>query len=130
MSKKALGCYQKVQNETATPIQRVMMVYNGINKSLNSALEMFDNNDPQRYEHINNSIQLAEKLIHELQLALDKTNGGEIATQLDSLYSFWITYLSEANREKNREKVARVKNMVQQLTEGWVEVEKQLKNNN
>lgn len=129
MSKKTLGNYQKVQLTTATPIQRVLMVYNGINKNLKSALDAFYANEPDRLVVINNSIQLAEKLICELQLAIDKENGGEIASQLDALYTFWIAHLSAANREKQPERVKEVQIMVQELTNSWMEVEKQLKSN-
>lgn len=128
MAKNALGAYQKVQANTANPMQRVLMVYNGINKNLKIAIEAFGQNDPGRFEIINNAIQLAEKLIGELKFALDKQNGGEIATQLDGLYAFWIRHLSAANREKNVQKISEVQRMVQELTESWTDAEKQLKN--
>jgi len=128
MARNALGAYQKVQANTSTPIQRVLMVYNGINKNLKLAIDAFDNANPDRFVVINNSIQLAEKLIGELQAAIDKTNGGELAVQLDDLYAFWIKHLAQANREKNRQMVIEVQQMVADLTSGWVEVEKQLKN--
>ncbi len=129
MAKNALGAYQKVQANTANPMQRVIMVYNGINKNLKLALEAFDRDDPARFEAINNAIILAEKLILELKAALDKQNGGDLAMQLDSLYAFWIEHLSDANRKKDRKKLQDVQIMVNELTAGWTEAEKQLKNN-
>ncbi len=128
MAKNALGAYQKVQANTANPMQRVIMVYNGINKNLKLALEAFNREDPGRFETINNSIILAEKLIVELKAALDKENGGELASQLDGLYTFWLNHLSDANRKKDSGKLQEVQTMVQELTEGWTEAEKQLKN--
>lgn len=128
MVKKALGSYQKVQANTSTPIQRVLMVYNGINKNLKQAIQYFEEDSPQKFEIINNSIQLAEKLISELQSAIDKERGGEIAVQLDALYSFWIRYLAEANRDKDVQKIRDIQAMVEDLTDGWEQVEKQLKN--
>ena len=128
MGRNSLGAYQKVQANTATPMQRVVMVYNGINKNLKLALEAFHLDDPGRFETINNAIQLAEKLILELKLALDKENGGDLAVQLDALYVFWLNHLSEANREKDEQKIRQVQEMVQELANSWVEAEKQLKN--
>jgi len=127
MSKKMLGAYQKVQTHTATPIQRVLLVYNGIARNLNMAIEAFSSGEPERFEIINNSVQLAERLIHELDMALDKERGGEIAEQLNSLYAFWITHLSHANREKDVQKIKEVLHMVEELNEGWIGVEQQLK---
>ncbi|MDD3119778.1 MAG: flagellar export chaperone FliS [Victivallales bacterium] len=128
MAKRSLGAYQKVQANTATPMQRVLMVYNGINKNLKIALEAFHRDDPSRFETINNAVQLAEKLIVELKLALDMANGGELAVQLNALYVFWLNHLSQGNREKEEQKIQEVQEMVQELASGWAEAEKQLKN--
>jgi len=127
MGKKALGSYQRVQANTSSPLQRVVLVYNGINKNLSTAISTFGDNSPKKYETINNCVQLAEKLISELQHALDMDNGGEIAVQLNELYSFWIKHLSEGNREKDVTKLEEVLKMTEELTDGWVQAEKQLK---
>jgi|GEM_PF-733055 len=128
MSKKALGNYQKVQTTTATPIQRVLLVYNGIIKNLNLAIAAFDTEDPTRFESINNNVQLAERLIHELNMALDKERGGELALQLNSLYTFWVGHLSRGNRAKSKKNLEEVLHMVQELNESWQQLEQQMKN--
>lgn len=126
--KKAVNSYQTVQRNTASPGQRVVMVYNAIVKNLNIASEAFSESSPQRFEKINSSIQLVDKLILELQLALDKENGGEIAKNLDALYTFWREHLSMANAEKDVKKISEVMKMAQELTESWIEAEKQTRN--
>jgi flagellar protein FliS len=128
MARKTIANYQKVQMKTASPGQRVVMVYNGIGKNLRTAVEAFDKDDPARFEVISNSLQLAEKLIFELQLALDKEKGGEIAENLDNLYSFWREHLSNANAEKDKKKVEEVLEMVDELTESWQEAERKTRN--
>ncbi len=128
MSKKALGCYRKVKVTTSSPIERVVMVYSGINKKLNAAIQAYEEKSPSKFELINNSIQSAEKLIHELQMALDKNTDGEIANRLDSLYTFWINHLSKANREKSVQKLIEVQKMVNELYNSWSEIERQFRN--
>ena len=128
MSKKIVGNYQKVQINTASPGQRVVMVYDTIRKNLESAMEAFKDDSPDKFAKINNGIQMAEKLILELQLALDKEKGGEIAENLNSLYSFWTRHLSDANIMKNRDMLANVHKMVVELMDGWVQAEKKTRN--
>ncbi len=129
MSKKALGYYRKVKVTTSSPIQRVVMVYSAINQKLTEAIQAYEEKTPAKFETINNSIQFAEKLIHELQTALDKdSDGGELANRLDGLYTFWINHLSKANREKDVSKLIEVQKMVNELYNSWSEVERQFRN--
>jgi flagellar protein FliS len=127
MAKKIAGNYQKAQVTTATPAQRVVMVYNAITKNLRTALVAFNSDAPSKYETINNSIQLAQKLIIELQAALDKEKGGEIAENLDSLYGFWQEHLSNGNAEKDSHKIKEVLQMAQELQESWKEAERKVR---
>jgi len=127
MTKKISEIYQKVQADTATPGQRVIMVYNGIVKNLKIALDAFATDTPQRFETINNALQLSEKLILELQLALDKENGGEIAKNLESLYIFMRRHLSDANVEKKPAKVQEVLKLVEDLLKSWTAAEKKVR---
>ncbi len=130
MAKNLASNYQKVQATTASPGQRVVMVYKGICKHLETAIAAFDTTTPQRFETINNSLLAAEQLIMELQLALDKQRGGEIATNLERLNVYWRNHLSEANVGKDCEKVKNVLGMVKNLMEGWVAAEKKVRTEN
>lgn len=116
---KAISNYQKVQAKTASPGQRVVMVYEGITKNLRSAMNAFSSEDPAKFETIHNSLVLAEKLILELKIALDMENGGEIATSLESLYDFWISQISTANAKKDPAPIREIFPMVKDLTDSW-----------
>lgn len=129
MPKKIIDTYHKVQAETASPAQRVIMVYAGIVKNLKLAINTFNETIPNKFEIIHNAVQLSEKLILELQLALDKENGGEIAKNLESLYTFWRHHLSDANIEKSPEKIKEVLTMVEELHKSWIAAEKKIKTN-
>lgn len=127
MAKKPIKNYQKVQAGTASAGQRVIMVYEGIAKNLNVALKSFDDDSPEKVEQIHNALQLAEKLITELKVALDKENGGEIAENLESLYDFWISHISEANARKDKTKIEEILSMVQELVDSWRQAERNVR---
>lgn len=127
MAKSITSAYQKVQANTASPGQRVIMVYKGISKSISEAIDESESDDPDRFFRINDKIQFAQKLIMELQMALDMERGGEIAANLNKLYTFWRRYLTEANVAKDKQKLQHVLDMVLDLTESWIAAEKSLK---
>ncbi|UDQ96536.1 flagellar export chaperone FliS [Lentisphaerota bacterium WC36G] len=129
MARKALNSYRKISVETATPIRRVIMVYDGIIKFLEYAHN--HSNKPsleaEDYEKINTGLLKAEALITELRLGLDFTVEGGIANTLNDLYVFWIEQISLANQEKKPEKIYEIITLVTELRDGWIEAEQSLK---
>jgi len=115
-----LNNYRKIQINTASPAQRVVIVYDGIIRKLNEAINAFDNDQtPNRFETINNSLQFARQIIFELQLALDMEKGGEIAISLNNLYLFWLNQLSEANVKKEKKPVIDILELVTDMRNTW-----------
>lgn len=119
MQNKVLSAYRKVQAQTAGPGQRVVMVYDGIIKNLKGAIEGLGDLKTDNIEKIHNHIQLAERLVLELRLALDKEKGGELSKTLDNLYDFWIRQLSDGNVKKDPKLLEPVLKMAQELRDGW-----------
>ena len=119
--RRSANAYTQAQVNTAGPGQRVVMMYEGILKNLRIGLNGLDNNAPGDLEKVHNALQLAERLILELRLALDKENGGEVAANLDDLYDFWSRHVSTANAKKDRQMVADVIGMVQTMRDTWEE---------
>ncbi len=118
-ARKPANSYTQVQVNTAGPGRRVVMMYDGILKNLRRAKVLLQDLNPEAIEEVHNSLQMAEKLILELQLALDHDAGEEIASTLDGLYSFWISHISEANMNKDPKMVGEVINMVKELRDAW-----------
>ena len=125
MARRSLGAYKKVQANTASPGQRVVMVYDGIRKSLKSAIESINSNEPDGIETANNQIHLAEQLITELKRALDM-RAGEVSVTLSDLYEFWLRHLTEANTQKDAQKLEEVMEMVEELLDTWKEAVKRV----
>jgi flagellar protein FliS len=117
-----------VQATTASPGQRVVMLYKAMVKNLESAVadcDMVD--DLERFERINQNIQLTSQMIRELQVALDKARGGEIAENLDELYSFWRKHLFKANVEKDKAKIQEVLKMIREMSDAWSVAERNVR---
>ena len=126
MARNIANSYRKAQINTASPGQRVVMMYEGLvrelKKARNSTLKI--NDEVKAIEESHNSFDLSQKIILELKLALDMQNGGEIAENLNNLYEFWIEQLSEANRLKEASKVTPVIQMAEELKDTWKEAAK------
>jgi Flagellar protein FliS len=62
-----------------------------------------------------NSIQKALDILSELRAALDFEKGGEIATNLDGLYSFWNQHVIKADRNKDTRSLDQVASMLEEI---------------
>ncbi len=126
MTRTIANNYRQAQLNTASPGQRVVLMYEGLSKELKKGENFIRNinKDILNIEAAHNAIALAEQIILELKLALDIDNGGELAKNLDNLYEFWIVQLSEANTKKNADILLPVIEMVDELKETWREATK------
>ncbi len=64
----------------------------------------------------------SQAIIGELMTTLDFEKGGEIAKDLDKIYEFCLFYLTEANIEKNTEKVERVIAIIQKIASAYKDI--------
>ena len=126
MARNIANSYRKAQINTASPGQRVVMMYEGLLRELKKArhhmLEI--DKSTQTIEKCHNTLDLCQKIILELQLALDLEKGGEIAENLNNLYDFWILELSNANSAKDAQQMTPVIQMVEELKDTWKEAAK------
>ena len=66
----------------------------------------------------------------ELMATLNMDNGGEIAKNLQSLYSYMFSQLIEANMEKKTEPVVVVIDLLKELRAAWIQINSKQKNDN
>ncbi len=126
MARRA-NAYQKIQAETASPAQRVVLVYKGISKNLRLAIAHIKDGAPEKIGPASSAIQFAQELTVELKLALDMERGGEIAQNLNNLYDFWIEEMSQGNMKKDIKKLEDIVPLVDELVEAWETIAKQVK---
>ncbi len=94
--------YRQIATQTAPPGQLVLMLFDGVILSLDRALLGFNSADlAERNSTIHNNIQRALDIIRELDCSLDLEAGGQLASTLRNLYSYFERRLLESNLKKN-----------------------------
>jgi flagellar protein FliS len=123
---KQLSAYRETRIKTASQGQLIIMLYDDAVKHLDQGLELLNMNvkgkrDPGKIEKINKAVLKAQEIITELMASLDFDQGGEIARNLFSLYSWFNQELLEANVQQDPRRITIVRNMVNELRGAWNE---------
>ena len=120
---KAWQAYRQVATQTASPGQLVLLLYNGILRFLEQARLGFTKDDPKEFnETINNNVQRAQAIIHEMNQTLNMTEGGEFASRLRGLYDYFDRLLQESNVSKTEEGIIEVLKRTTVLRDAWAEM--------
>ncbi|MCL2175368.1 MAG: flagellar export chaperone FliS [Treponema sp.] len=125
--REASSSYKETRIKTAGQGQLIVMMYDGAIKHLTRAIELLNENqgekkDPASIELISKSIMKTEEIITEFMISLDFDQGGEIAKNLFSLYTWFNRELLEANISQDVKRIINVKNMLSELRNTWSEV--------
>lgn len=109
---------------TASPGQLVLMLYDGVLKSLALAQEAFKQpaEDARRIEAINHHLINAQAIITELQAGLNMDGGGDFAKTMHRLYDYHNRRLLEANLRKQVEPVREVERLVREIRDAWAQM--------
>lgn len=96
------------------------MLYDGALRFLNQAkVAMRQKN----YERQNDQCKRAQDIISELMSCLDREKGGEIASNLMSLYVFAYDRIVQGNLEDSEEYIDQAMKVLTDLRESWAELE-------
>lgn len=115
MNKDKIASYRETQIKTASKGRLVVIMYDGLIKALDIALESLSQ---KKYDVVNNNLLKAQDIITELMLSLNM-EAGDISHKLFNIYSFLNRKLIEANVEKKPEPIRFVKRMASELREAW-----------
>ena len=116
-----LDLYRKTAVNSASPLQLIIMLYDGAIKQLNAGKRAMLQSDV--FEQ-NTCLVKAQKIIAELISCLDMKQGAEISQNLLALYSFCYNTLVESNIEDNVDGIDQVMVVLSNLKSGWVELDK------
>lgn len=120
---KAWQSYRQVATQTASPGQLVLLLYNGIIRFLEQARTGFSIDDPKEFnETINNNIQRAQGIIHEMSQSLNMAEGGDFAQRMRGLYDYFDRRLQESNMAKTEPGILEVIKHVTVLRDAWAEM--------
>jgi len=117
----AYSQYQQNQVLSASPEQILIMLYDGAIRFTRQAIAALDEENLAGFYH---GITKSMAIITEFSNSLDHSVGGEIAENLDALYSFMIRELIQANLHKDGEKLRVVERLLVDLRATWGEAVK------
>ncbi len=115
---KALNAYGQA-TETIPPGKQIVLLYDGITRYLKVArLAIIERRINDRYM----ATQKASTIIEALQGCLDHEQGGEIAPQLDQLYTHFIFRLQAINIEDNVAVCDELIERISELRASWATI--------
>lgn len=120
----AQTCYREYQITTADRGQLLLMVYDGILRSLSEGQRAMAD---KRIEAQNISITKAQRLLAELITSLNHSENPQLASQLDHLYRFMFDSLTAANIYDNRQLLTDVVSMLKELRGAWAQADAQVR---
>ena len=124
--KSALSTYKEIRINTASQGQLIIMLYSEAVKQLDLALHLLEMNDakkdPGRIEKISKAVVKTQEIVSELMVSLDFEQGGDIAKNLFSLYTWFNRELMEANISQDGRRILTVRNLVDELRNTWQEI--------
>jgi flagellar protein FliS len=115
-SARALHGYRSTQAQTSSPLELVVMLYDGALRFLADAERGFTTGDAGVRA---TGISKALAIVNELQSTLDLEKGGAVAAELDRLYEFTQDRLLAATRECRVEPVHEARAVLASLAEAW-----------
>ena len=116
--------YRQTQVDTASPTQLVVMLYDGAIRFLSLARQKMG---PGDIEARNTLLLKAQRIITHLISSLDLEKGGDVAVNLQRLYTFMLLQIIEANVYDRAAPIDEVVGLLRELRESWVEVDLQYK---
>ena len=116
---RAAQQYLQTQVRSSSPLELVVMLYDGALRSSAVAIEAMERRDiPTR----RNAITRTLAIVSELQSTLDMEQGGQIAEDLDRLYT-WITdSLVRATVEQNAAPIHEARRVLEIMRDGWYQI--------
>lgn len=111
--------YKQMEVSTTDPLKLVVMLYDGAISAIKRAIEHINRRD-MLAKH--KELMRAHDIIFELMACLDKERGGEVAQNLQSLYTYMINRLMEANATLNVDILNEVAGLLANLNESWREL--------
>lgn len=107
--------YRETQIKTASQGQLIVLLYDGLVRFLDIALE---NLPAKKYDLVNENLLKAQDIITELSVSLNM-EAGEFSTKLFNIYSFLNMKLIEGNLNKDPAPLRFVRKMAVELRDAW-----------
>ena len=111
--------YRDQSVNTATPGELIVMLFNGALRNINIAVNAINNKD---VESAHNAIIKTQNIFCALLAGLDQSL--EVSAGIRDLYEYIIDRLITANIKKDKDILAEVAGLAQELRDTWQEAER------
>ncbi|WNZ73683.1 flagellar export chaperone FliS [Borreliella garinii] len=120
--------YKQTQINTSNPLSILIMLYDKAIQDLKIAKELIKDENWQNKIKANEKIFHAQEIITELMATLNFEKGGNISTNLLSIYSFLNKELENVLLKKEIHKIDNVIKQLQELSFTWKKLRKKENN--
>jgi flagellar protein FliS len=113
---KKVSAYQEAAVTTQSKGRLIVLLYDGAIRFMKLAIKELEAGN---FEAKGKYIARAQDIINELNAVLDTDSGGEIASNLRSLYLFMNNRLAEANMKREPQMIREVITLMEELNKSW-----------
>jgi len=118
-SGNGINLYKKANVTTAGPQRLVVMCYEGAISNLKTAQEKYG---AREYEAKAKAVQKVQDILALLVQSLDFEKGGEIARNLNALYTYMVRRIVEGDLKRDMKAFDEVISMLEELVSAWREI--------
>jgi flagellar protein FliS len=117
LAARGINTYRQTEIESRTPLELVVMLYDGALRFTAEAREAIVRRDIRSRQQ---SLSRALAIVSELQSTLDMESGGDLAAELDKLYGFVRDRLVDASLKQDLKPLDEARRVLATLREGWL----------
>jgi flagellar protein FliS len=111
--------YRRTEIESRTPLELVVMLYDGALRFLREARAAIERRDVRARR---DAVARALAIVSELQSTLDMDAGGDLARRLDQIYSYVTARVTDASFAQNVEPLDEAIRILVPLRDAWAAI--------
>ena len=119
---RGIDTYRRTNVHTRSPLELVVMLYDGALQSLGDARDALTRKDVSARTR---AISRTLAILTELQGTLNMKDGGAIAEELDRLYAFAISRLVDVTTKRDASAIDEIVRVLTPLRDGWSRIAQQ-----
>ena len=113
---RAAQAYRRVESESRSPLELVVMLYDGALRFLGDAAAAADRKDLRARAH---AVSRVLAIVAELQSTLDLEKGGAVADQLDDLYTYITSRLLDVALKNDVTAIEEARKLLTPIRDAW-----------
>ena len=120
---RAAQAYRRVESESRSPLELVVMLYDGALRFLGEAADAAARGDLRARA---NGVSRVLAIVAELQSTLDLEKGGAVADQLDDLYTYITSRLLDVALKNDATAIDETRRLLTPIRDAWSQIATQM----